>query len=61
MNKREAWLCAVDMVEPIIEEHALEQYSVDSLAGTTMTHTELDQHIDQIIRVADWLLEDQEN
>lgn len=60
MNKAEAWQRAVDMVEPIIEEYALERYSVDNINGATTTFTEIDQHIDQIIRVADWLL-DKEN
>lgn len=53
-----AWQLATQMVGPIIEEYGVEPYRVNGgpfNTGTTMT--KVDQTIDSLIRVADWLLE----
>ena len=49
---------ACELVAPIIERHGVENYKIGNqvmVHGTTMTKSE--QHIDHILRVADWLLE----
>lgn len=50
------WKHATELVAPIIEQHGLETYKSGSMFGPYSTFTPVDQHIEQIIRVADWLL-----
>lgn len=60
--RRTAWDHAVEMVVPIIEDHGLEEYKVN-YPGSTIFHTsnssmtKVDQNVDHIIHVAEWLLE----
>lgn len=47
------------LVEPIIEKHGLKEYKMGAAAfvsGSTVTPAE--QHIDLILRVANWILEE---
>lgn len=56
--RRTAWLNAVEMVVPIVEDHGLVPYeskSVMFFGGSTVT--KVDQNIRHIENVADWLLE----
>lgn len=47
------------MIDPIIEQHHLVDYKSSSMAFTTgTTVTCVEQHLDAIIRVADWLMEE---
>lgn len=57
--RRVVFESANELVKPIIEQHGLEEYKQGSVAffSTPSTMTKVDQHIDQIIRVADWLLD----
>lgn len=58
-EKLRAWQMAMELVEPIIEKHGLETYKTGApniFAPPTATFTAVDQHIDNTIRVADWLM-----
>lgn len=47
------------MVDPLVEKHGLTEYKSNSTMlaqGSTVTLVE--QHLDAIIRVADWLMEE---
>jgi hypothetical protein len=59
-KKLDAWYAATKAVEPIIEKHGLVQHRVGNIVATTATFSPVDQHIDHIVRVADWLLETEE-
>jgi len=57
--RREAWLAATELVVPVLEEHGLEDVT---LAGANLfvkgsTMTKVDQNINHLTGVADWLLE----
>jgi hypothetical protein len=53
-----AWNMASELVEPIVDRHGLEKYSTGpNIFAQTFKTTCVDQHIDHIMRVADWLLE----
>lgn len=58
---REAvWNVATELVIPIIEDHGLEEYRAgpqNILVPGPHLVTKVDQNIDHIIRVADWLLD----
>lgn len=56
-----AWECAKKLVYPIIVENGIKAHVTCShLFRSEIMHTEVEQHVDLIIRVADWLLEDKE-
>lgn len=58
-RKLEAWTLAAELVKPIIEQHTLKQTSPGSsmfATGNTVI-TPVDQHIEHIIGVAEWLME----
>lgn len=57
-KKVSSFIAAQELVDPIIDKHGLEQYSVGpNIFAQTSKVTAVDQHIDQTLRVADWLLE----
>lgn len=51
------WNTARDMVQPIVAIHGLEEYRSGAPFGQQSTFTKVDQHLDHIMHVADWLLE----
>ncbi len=56
--RRTAWDNATEMVVPIIEDHGLAEYPVGGnvlVPGSKMTR--VDQNINHILQLADWLLE----
>lgn len=56
--KRVAWDHAVEMIVPILEDHKLQEYKVNAGPfNTGSTMTKVDQNVDHIIHVAEWLLE----
>lgn len=58
MNRMEALITANGFVEPIIDKHGLEPYVLgSSIFNPTSKFTKVDQHLDQVLRIADWLLE----
>ena len=47
------------MVDPLVEKHGLTPYRAPGVAFTTpSTISNVEQHLDAIIRVADWLMEE---
>lgn len=57
--KKQVWLTAQELVVPLVEDHGLEETkSGGMLFVAPHTVTKVDQNIDAIQRVADWLLED---
>jgi len=60
MERIKAWKKASELVEPIIERHGLEIVAVGGAMFTNppVKHTKVDQHIDHIMRVAEWLREE---
>ena len=60
-ERNTAWERAKDLVYPIIVENGIKAHvSCGGLFCNEIMHTEVEQHVDLIIRVADWLLEDKE-
>ncbi len=55
MDRTEAWVTASKLVQPIVNEYELEDYPVGPMF-TASTNTKVDQHINHIMNVADWLL-----
>jgi len=61
MDKRlDAWYAAAAAVKPVIEQHGLKDRATGNVLVANAWFSAVDQHIDQIMRVADWLLEDEE-
>jgi hypothetical protein len=59
--KLEAWIQAVNLVTPIIEKFTIEKKSGSSnIFGNTGTITPVEQYIDHVIFVAEWLLDAEE-
>ena len=59
MKRKKAWKKAAHLVEPIVEKHGLKQYAPGAsifVTGTSVS-TPVDQHINHILTVAEWLLE----
>lgn len=56
--RQEAWNIATELIDPIIAEHGLETFRTGPPFGHTTTFTKVDQHIDHVIRIADWLIGD---
>lgn len=52
----EAWKAASNLVEPIVTQHELEVIKNGGLFGPYYTNTKVEQHVSEILRVADWLL-----
>lgn len=55
------WEKAVSMVNPIIEKHGFKTYRLGDPFGNGSTFTEVDQHVEAILRVADWLINEENN
>lgn len=51
------WRMAVELVDPIVEKHSLETYRTGPMFGVTSVVPPVEQYIDHIMRVADWLLD----
>lgn len=55
--KRAIFEMASEMIEPIIEKHGLEAYrSAAPVFHSGSMFTKVEQHIDETIKVAEWLL-----
>lgn len=52
----EAWLAAKELIAPIIIEHGLEEYRSGPVFGHISTVTKIDQHIDHVTHLANWLI-----
>lgn len=52
----EAWETASNLVQPIVVEHGIEQIRNGAPFGQGYTSTKVEQHIEQILRVSNWLL-----
>lgn len=52
-----AWNAAKEMVDPIVEQYGLETYQAGAIFAPSFKSTPVDQHIDHIIHVAEWLME----
>lgn len=57
VQRRATWDMASDLVAPLVEFHGVEDYSIGQLLNQTSKFTKVDQHLEHILRVADWLLE----
>jgi len=55
-----AWTQACLAVDKLVAEHGVKSYDLGGPLNRITRVTELDQHIDNIIRVADWLLDNPE-
>lgn len=56
IERQFVWERASTLVEPIIAKHDLDPYRTGAPFSIAKTITKVEQHIDQIIRVANWLL-----
>ena len=61
MNKIEAWKKATEFVDPIVEKHGLQDVREGQVIFTTgFVSTKVNQHINHIMDVANWLLDEVE-
>lgn len=51
-----AWEAASEIVEQIVDKHELTAISNGSMFNVVTVHTKVAQHINHIMDVADWLL-----
>jgi hypothetical protein len=51
------WQAATELVVPIIEDHGLLEIKTVHSMVNSVTTTAVEQNIDHIMRVADWLME----
>ena len=56
-KRMEAWVTASHLVDPVIERHGIEAYTLGQAFSTTSKVTAVEQHFDIITRLAEWLLE----
>lgn len=58
MVRINAWMTAKELVDPIVEQHGLKQHSPGANIFSTgpSVITEVQQHINHIFEVAEWLL-----
>jgi hypothetical protein len=63
INRLEAWQYAAELVNPIVEQHGLERYSPGANIFSTgiSVMTPVEQHINHILNVAEWLLNEKED
>lgn len=52
-----AWNTATELVLPIVALHGVKPYNLGQVFKQDARYTEVDQHINSVISVADWLLE----
>ena len=65
MDRLDAWIISEQLVERLVNRHGLEEIDMRSSIQTSMITstpvtnplTKVDQHIDHILNVANWLLE----
>jgi hypothetical protein len=55
-DRRVAWEAATELINPIIEQHGLEEYKSGNPFTSMSTFSKVDQHIDHTIKVANWLI-----
>jgi hypothetical protein len=63
-ERRDIWLIAAAMVEPLVEQHGIEKYPVrhgPTLAGSIFSApnsvmTPIEQHLSHIEQTAEWLM-----
>lgn len=57
--RKKVWDMAEEMISPIIEKHGLELYSTSgSLISASGVWTPVDQHLNHIFTLAEWLVND---
>lgn len=56
IERRLVWEIAGEMIDPIVEKHGLEKQVVGGLVIPQTVYSKVDQHLDSIERVAQWLL-----
>ena len=57
-KRRAVWESAEELVAPIVLVHGLEAYNTGTnIFAQSTKMTPVDQHVEVIIRVADWLLD----
>lgn len=59
-RKLDAWAAAKLEVREIVEQHPLQKQVTGNILVHASSFSPADQHVDLIIRVADWLLENEE-
>lgn len=59
MTRLEAWEIATKLIEPLVEKHEIETYRTGAPFAQSSVTTKIDQHLEHILTVADWLLEEE--
>lgn len=54
-QKVDLWKMASQLIDPMIEQHGIELVTSGPMFGPTYKTTKIEQHINHIISVADWL------
>ena len=62
MNKTEAWIQAAALVQPIVDQHGITEQKLGGgmFMNATTAHTPVSQHLEHIVNIADWLLDEEE-
>jgi hypothetical protein len=55
-TRKEAFISAGILIDPIVEKHEIEDIRDGAVFGPFTTSTAVNQHINHILYVADWLL-----
>ena len=53
----DVWEIASKMVAPLIEQHGIELVQTGQMFGPSFKTTAVEQHIEHILKVADWLMD----
>lgn len=56
LTRLAAWETASDLVGPIVDKHELAPVNIGGMFNVTQTQTRVSQHLNHIMDVADWLL-----
>ena len=60
-NLLDAIYAAAQVVNPIVEKHPLQKQVSGNILVHASSYSPAEQHIDLILRVADWLLDNKEH
>jgi hypothetical protein len=59
VSRKVVWEMAQEMVLPLIEDHGLKEYTIGQEFRTSVV-TKVDQNLEHIERVANWLLNEEQ-
>jgi hypothetical protein len=55
-NRKKAYKEASALIQPVVDKHGFQKYTQGPMFGHVSVYSPVEQHVEQILRVADWLL-----